>query len=78
MVLISGKKVSTSMIMMVSCVLGVGMCLFGLNYWHTMKCISSHSPEEVEDMIEALNRRLIQAESQVSLCFSFFQIYINT
>lgn len=65
MAIIAGKKVSTTMIIMASCVLGIGICLFGLNYWHTMKCISTHSPEEVEDMIEALNRRLIQAESQV-------------
>lgn len=62
------KKMSTSMVIMSACVIGVAIGLFGLNYWHASKCTSSRSPDEIEEYVEALNRRLLQAESKVRKC----------
>lgn len=60
------KKMSKSMLILAGCLLGVVFGLFGLNYWHTTKCADSKSPDEIEAYIEGINRRLLQAESQVS------------
>ena len=65
MALISGKKVSTSLLILAACVLGVGIGLFALNYWHATKCATEKSPDEIENLMESLNRRLLQSESQV-------------
>lgn len=65
--MIGGKKISTSYIILIAVILGVGIGLFGINYWHATKCTSDKSPQDYEDMISALNRRLLQAESQVDL-----------
>lgn len=54
------------MIIFAACVLGLGLGLFGINYWHATKCASDRSPDEIEDMIQSLTRRLLEAESQVS------------
>ena len=62
----AAKKNSGSMMVLGACLLGVVMGLFGLNYWHTSKCNSgSKSHEEIELMVDGLNRRLLQAESMV-------------
>jgi flagellar basal body-associated protein FliL len=61
------KKMSTSMIVLCACLLGVVVGLFGLNFWHMTKCADSKSPDEIETYVEGINRRLLQAESQV--CF---------
>jgi H+/Cl- antiporter ClcA len=60
------KKMSTSMVILAACLLGIVVGLFGLNYWHTTRCADSKSPDEMEVYIEGINRRLLQAESQVS------------
>eukprot|EP01038_Epipyxis_sp_PR26KG_P007777 gene7777-10565_t len=65
MVTIGGKKISTSLAVILSILVGVGLGLFGLNMWHTSKCSSAHSPEEIEEFIEAINKRLLQSESQI-------------
>ena len=65
---IVGKKLSTSMIVLAACVLGLGLGLFGINYWHASKCASDRSPDEIEDMIISLKSRLLQSESKVSFC----------
>ena len=62
MALISGKKVSTSLLVLAACVLGVGIGLFALNYRHATKYATEMSPD---DLIESLNRQLLQSESQV-------------
>ena len=63
---IVGRKISTSMIVFAACVLGLGMGLFGINYWHATKCSSDRSPDEVEDMVVALKNRLLESESKVT------------
>ncbi len=60
------KKISTTMIVFAACVLGLGLGLFGLNYYHATKCASDRSPDELEDLIQSLTKRLLQAESQVN------------
>jgi len=59
------RKISNVMIIFIACVIGLGIGLFGINYWHATKCASDRSPDEMEDLIEALKRRLLQAESQI-------------
>jgi hypothetical protein len=59
------RKMSRSMVMVAACLLGVVVGLLGLNYWHTSKCISSKTPDEMEIYIEGIAKRLLQAESQV-------------
>ena len=61
----TARKMSTSMVILAACVLGVGLGLFGLNHWHATKCSESKSPEEIENYVDAMNKRLLQAESQV-------------
>lgn len=60
-----GRKISTTMIVFAACVLGLGIGLFGINYYHATKCASDRSPDELEDLIQSLTRRLLEAESQV-------------
>jgi hypothetical protein len=62
---IVGRKISTSMIVLAACVLGLGLGLFGINYWHATKCASDRSPDEIEDMIISLKSRLLESESKV-------------
>ena len=59
------KKGPTPIVVIAACLLGIALGLFGLNYWHASKCSSSKPPDEMEKYIEAINRRLLQAESQV-------------
>ncbi|RYH20982.1 hypothetical protein EON65_21845 [archaeon] len=59
------RKMSTSLIIFVACILGLGIGLFTLNYWHTSQCSTDKSAAEIDEMIEALNRRVLQTESQV-------------
>lgn len=61
----STRKISSSMILLVACIFGVAIGLFGLNYYHATKCANSQSTQESSEYIEALNKRLLQAESQV-------------
>jgi hypothetical protein len=63
---VGGRKISTSMIVFAACVLGLGLGLFGINYWHATKCASDRSPDEIEDMIVALKSRLLESESKVN------------
>ena len=61
----SNKKGPTSIIIIAACLLGVAFGIFGLNYWHASRCSNSKPPEEIEKFVEAINRRLLMAESQV-------------
>lgn len=63
---VAPKKMSTSMIIVIGCLLGVAVGLFGLNFWHMAKCQDSKTPDEIEAYVEGINRRLLQAESQVN------------
>jgi len=58
------RKPSSSLIFLVLCAIGVGVGLLGLNYWHTNKCTGGQSTEEIDNYIEALNKRLLQAEAK--------------
>jgi len=55
------------MVIFIACVVGLGVGLFSINYWHATKCASDRSHQEVDTLVDALNRRLLQAESQVFL-----------
>lgn len=59
------KKVSTPLMVLAACVLGIALGLFGLNFWHATNCASGRSADAMEKYVESLNRRLLQAESQV-------------
>jgi hypothetical protein len=62
----SSKKLPMSMAILAACVLGVGLGLFGFNIWHTSRCSSVGAQhEDIEENVKGLNRRLLEAESQV-------------
>ena len=67
------KKVSNTLIIFVACVLGLGIGLLTINYWHTSNCTGKTSTE-IDEFLEAFNRRLLQSESLVSLIF--YRLYI--
>lgn len=62
------KKISNTLIIFVACVLGLGIGLLTINYWHTSNCTGKTSTE-IDEFLEAFNRRLLQSESLVSLIF---------
>ncbi len=57
------KKTSISAI--AGIVLGVGILIIGLNYWHAMKCVKSKGIDDMDDYINALEKRILELESQV-------------
>ena len=59
------KKISNTLIIFVACVLGLGIGLLTINYWHTNNCVGK-SETEVDEFLDAFNRRLLEAESLVS------------
>lgn len=75
MVVVAGRKVSSVLLFFVAAVLGAGMCLFALNYWHTLNCATSQSAEETANLIQALNRRLLEAESEVGYLLVCVPVY---
>ena len=60
-------KVSSFTLVATASLIGISIALFGLNFWHASKCVDSKSPAEVDAYIDALNKRLLQAESQVNV-----------
>jgi hypothetical protein len=62
---VSGRKISTSMIIFGACVLALGLGLFAVNYYHATACASDRSPDEIDEMVQALKNRLLESESQV-------------
>lgn len=51
--------------------IGVAIALLGLNFWHATNCAQSKSSAEIDGYVDALNKRLLQAESQVFIIFLF-------
>lgn len=45
--------------------IGVAIALLGLNFYHASNCSQSKSTSEIDSYVDALNKRLLQAESQV-------------
>jgi hypothetical protein len=68
------RKISTTMIIFVACVFGLGIGLLSLNYWHATNCNNNRPPDQTEEYINAFNRRLLHAESQVS--FPLFHLNV--
>lgn len=61
----SPKRSGPSTIMILgACLLGAAVALFGLNLYQASEC-RPKSPDELEQYLESINRRLLQAESQV-------------
>ena len=42
------KKVSTSLLVLAACVLGVALGLFGLNFWHASNCSGGKTASEFD------------------------------
>jgi flagellar basal body-associated protein FliL len=59
------KKLSSTFVIFIACVLGLGIGLLTINYWHTSSCSSHTSADEIDEFIDAFKRRILQAESQV-------------
>jgi hypothetical protein len=62
---IAGRKISMSLLVIAACLLGIGIGLFALNLWHATNCSKNNSSDETQNLINSLNRRLLQSESQV-------------
>ena len=58
------RQASLSLMILAAVVLGVGLGLFGLNYWHATRCAEAHSPAELKEMLDSVSKRLLTAESQ--------------
>mmetsp|Transcript_12332 Transcript_12332/g.16946 ORF Transcript_12332/g.16946 Transcript_12332/m.16946 type:complete len:250 (-) Transcript_12332:42-791(-) len=60
------RKISISMLVFGACIIGIGLGLFGLNFWQATRCGvgTVHSHEEIEGFIDALTKRLLNSESQ--------------
>lgn len=39
--------------------------LIGFNYWHAMKCVESSGMGDLEDYAKAIDKRVLELESQV-------------
>jgi hypothetical protein len=57
------KKTSLSGVAVV--VLCAGVFIIGLNYWHAMKCVKSKGIDDMDNYISALEKRILELESQV-------------
>jgi len=55
--------------------IGVAIALLGLNFWHASNCSQSKSSSEIDSYVDALNKRLLQAESQVC---NIYILYFTT
>jgi len=60
----SNRKISLSMAALVACILGIGVGLLSLNYYHASRCTGSQSTDEMETFIASIEKRLLQAESK--------------
>lgn len=61
---VQNKKISLSMAAIVACMIGVGVGVFVLNFWHASRCNGSAASDHTDKYIEAIQKRLLQAESQ--------------
>lgn len=60
------RKVPKSILLVAACILGVGLGLFAINYYHTSNCPGSDGGNEAtKDFMVALNRRLLESESRI-------------
>ena len=63
----TNRKLSVPMAVVLSCFVGVGLGVIALNYWHATKCSGvSTSNDQMESYVQAIEKRLLQAESEVS------------
>ena len=65
------RKLSRTTKILMICVTFVGMVLFYMNHVHTSRCSTHASSTQLEESVAALNRRLLQAESQVLFASMF-------
>lgn len=71
----SGGKKSNSQVSMGTVgimIFAFAIILIGFNYWHAMKCVESSGMGDFEDYAKAMNKRLLELESQVN-----FFIYLK-
>ena len=55
----------------------LALILFGLNYWHSVRCYNAHTSGEIEEMDKALKHRLLTAESQTLKSSMFLEKVIS-
>lgn len=58
-------KKSISVGFIAAIVLGAGVTMILLNYWHAMKCVESKGLGDMNDYVEVLEKRILQLESNV-------------
>lgn len=55
----------------------VAVILFGLNYWHSVRCYNAHTSSEIEEIDKSLKHRLLTAESQTLKSSMFLEKVIS-
>lgn len=60
------RKTSYTLLVLAACIFGAVLGLFGLNFWHASRCTVGLTELAANERYNALNRRLIQAESEVN------------
>ena len=59
------SKYSKSFLLVLAFILLGGLVIFGMNYWHSTRCHEAHTKEEIDNMSDAFQRRLLTAESEM-------------
>lgn len=59
-------------------VVGIGIGIFGLNYYHATRCAEAHSPEEIKSFLDVVTKRILTAESQTIHNSLFLEKMLNT
>mmetsp|Transcript_7228 Transcript_7228/g.10755 ORF Transcript_7228/g.10755 Transcript_7228/m.10755 type:complete len:231 (-) Transcript_7228:86-778(-) len=59
------KKGQISITTAAAFILFAGVFIIGFNYWHAMKCVQSSGLGDMDDYVKAMERRLLEVESQM-------------
>lgn len=71
-------RVPTSLFIFAAVVLGCGLGMFGLNYWHATRCAEAHSAEELKGFLDGVTKRMLTAESQTIRNSLFMDKVLNS
>ena len=50
-----------------SVIIVIGILVIGFNYWHAMKCVESNGLEDINDYLQAMEKRIVDVEYQGKL-----------
>ena len=71
-------RMPTSLFVFAAVVVGCGLGMFGLNYWHATRCAEAHSAEALKGFLDGVTRRMLTAESQTVRNSLFMDKVLNS